>query len=331
MEKPQLINFIANLLEDSGFKVYKNFKTTQQMVDIYAILPTSMGDFALVLGCKNYDKNFSVGIDVLKEMEMAGKNLKASRVGVITSSKFSEQARLYSEEKHIKLVDRDDLIRLAKEYNEKKEKAKKEKEEKEKPKFYTDYYTQTLNNGLNESDYDDYYYDAEDINRYNDTDDEKYRAKYLTQSYYNQINTPHRQTPSLNRGGVSKTGMMHPRTSLTKSKNKINNNQQKVNYRKINQPQKVQEPLSQKIKPILKNPAISIFVVVVISYLINFILKKVTNIPRGYLGLIELVLASIMAFGLTIYTDNDNPNFLMKAALIFFVSLIILIVLILFV
>ena len=26
MEKPQLINFIAKVMEDSGFKVYKNFK-----------------------------------------------------------------------------------------------------------------------------------------------------------------------------------------------------------------------------------------------------------------------------------------------------------------
>ena len=120
MEKPQLVNFIANILEDSGFKVYKNFKTTQQIVDIYAILPTSMGDFALVVGCKNYDKAWAVGIDVLKEMEIAGKNLKASKVCVITSSKFSEQALIYGEERHMKLVDRKGLIRLAKKYNDKK-------------------------------------------------------------------------------------------------------------------------------------------------------------------------------------------------------------------
>ena len=120
MEKPQLVNFIANILEDSGFKVYKNFKTTQQIVDIYAILPTSMGDFALVIGCKNYDKAWAVGIDVLKEMEIAGKNLKASKVCVITSSKFSEQALIYGEERHMKLVDRKGLIRLAKKYNDRK-------------------------------------------------------------------------------------------------------------------------------------------------------------------------------------------------------------------
>ena len=86
MEKPQLVNFIAKVLEDSGFKVYKNFKTSQQVVDIYAILQTSMGDFGLVVACKNYDKDWEVGIDVLKEMEVIGKKLRASKVAVVTSS-----------------------------------------------------------------------------------------------------------------------------------------------------------------------------------------------------------------------------------------------------
>ena len=56
MEKPQLVNFIAKVLEDAGFRVYKNFKTSQQVIDIYAILPTSIGDFGVVCACKNYDK-----------------------------------------------------------------------------------------------------------------------------------------------------------------------------------------------------------------------------------------------------------------------------------
>ena len=69
MEKPQLINFIAKVMEDSGFKVYKNFKTSQRVIDIYAILPTTIGDFGVVVACKNYDKNFEVGVDVLRDME----------------------------------------------------------------------------------------------------------------------------------------------------------------------------------------------------------------------------------------------------------------------
>ena len=38
LEKPQLINFIAKVMEDSGFRVYKNFKTSQRVIDIYAVL-----------------------------------------------------------------------------------------------------------------------------------------------------------------------------------------------------------------------------------------------------------------------------------------------------
>ena len=119
MEKPQLVNFIAKVLEDAGFRVYKNFKTSQQVIDIYAILPTSIGDFGVVCACKNYDKEWEVGIDVLKEMEIIGKQLKASKVAIITSSSFSSQAQRYGEEKKMKLVDRTNLVALAKRYSEK--------------------------------------------------------------------------------------------------------------------------------------------------------------------------------------------------------------------
>lgn len=124
VEKPQLVNFIAKVLEDSGFKVYKNFKTSQQVVDIYAILQTSMGDFGLVVACKNYDKDWEVGIDVLKEMEIIGKKLKASKVAVVTSSSFSSQSKRYAQERKIKLIDRNNLITLAKRYSNKKKEAK---------------------------------------------------------------------------------------------------------------------------------------------------------------------------------------------------------------
>jgi len=124
VEKPQLVNFIAKVLEDSGFKVYKNFKTSQQVVDIYAILQTSMGDFGLVVACKNYDKDWEVGIDVLKEMEVLGKKLRASKVAVVTSSGFSSQAKRYAEERKIKLIDRNNLVTLAKKYSNKNKETK---------------------------------------------------------------------------------------------------------------------------------------------------------------------------------------------------------------
>ena len=116
MEKPQLINFIAKVMEDSGFKVYKNFKTSQKVIDIYAILPTTIGDFGVVVACLNYDKEFQVGVDVLREMEEVQASLKASKVTIVTSSYFSDQAKNYAIRKNIKLVDRNNLLELAKKY-----------------------------------------------------------------------------------------------------------------------------------------------------------------------------------------------------------------------
>ena len=103
-------------MEDSGFKVYKNFKTSQKVIDIYAILPTTIGDFGVVVACKNYDKDFQIGVDVLKEMEDVQQTIKASKVTIVSSSYFSEQAKNYALRKNIKLVDRDNLLELARKY-----------------------------------------------------------------------------------------------------------------------------------------------------------------------------------------------------------------------
>ena len=95
MEKPQLINFIAKVMEDSGFKVYKNFKTSQKVIDIYAILPTTIGDFGVVVACKNYDKDFKIGVDVLKEMEEVQESLKASKTTIVSTTSLSRYLILF--------------------------------------------------------------------------------------------------------------------------------------------------------------------------------------------------------------------------------------------
>jgi hypothetical protein len=200
------------VLEDAGFRVYKNFKTSQQVIDIYAILPTSIGDFGVVCACKNYDKEWEVGIDVLKEMEIIGKQLKASKVAIITSSSFSSQAQRYGEEKKMKLVDRTNLVALAKRYSEKiqneKEPARLDRKVEEAPKSYeinaedieNPYQSPEYEPAYNPyDDYDDYesdmeYYESQvggiDLSGYSEYDDELYRAAFLNKtqpkSYYEQ-------------------------------------------------------------------------------------------------------------------------------------------------
>ena len=47
----------------------------------------------------------------------------------------------------------------------------------------------------------------------------------------------------------------------------------------------------------------------------------------GFVGLLEMIVALILSYGLSLYTDR-NTDFIVKGTFIFFVSLIILILLI---
>lgn len=117
MEKDRLVRFVAKVMEESGFKVYKDYKTSRHIIDIYGVLPTVLGDIGVVVACKNYDEHWEVGLDVLKEMEMVGKTLQASKVVVVTSSSFTTSAANYAARRNIKLVDKDGLIAIAKKYS----------------------------------------------------------------------------------------------------------------------------------------------------------------------------------------------------------------------
>ena len=381
MEKPQLVNFIAKVLEDSGFKVYKNFKTSQQVVDIYAILQTSMGDFGLVVACKNYDKDWEVGIDVLKEMEVIGKKLKASKVAVVTSSNFSSQAKRYAEERKIKLIDRSNLVTLAKKYSNKNKQAKARLDrganrltDIDSDSFYNrdvnrdyidnasnydrtvsnDYYRQShyddrsynrLQNGY--EGYEEYaedmeYYEDEvgglELSHYDEYDDDLYRAEFLnktprdnysgpTSSLFSnrQQQAPKRRIPSLSSNRLSNSysqrrdeGSGH--RFLSRSDNALSNYNRQVS----NTPSK---PIGDIIKPLLSNTLVMVAVVVLISYLLGFILGKIAKIPTGFLGIGELLLALVLSYGLVIYADRES-DILIKGTIVFFISLIIIMILI---
>lgn len=117
MEKNKLVNFIAKVMEQSGFKVYKNFQTSRHIIDIYGVLPSILGDVGVVVAVKNYDEGWEVGLDVLKEMEMVAKTLKASKIVVVSSSYFTDNAVNYAGRRNIKLLDKDDLVNLAKKFS----------------------------------------------------------------------------------------------------------------------------------------------------------------------------------------------------------------------
>lgn len=374
MEKPQLVNFIAKVLEDSGFKVYKNFKTSQQVVDIYAILQTSMGDFGLVVACKNYDKDWEVGIDVLKEMEVIGKKLRASKVAVVTSSGFSSQAKRYAEERKIKLIDRNNLVTLAKKYSNKNKETKSRLDrgasrltDIDSDSFYNrdvnrDYIDNTSNynrdydddrsynrlqgayEGYEEFSEDMEYYEDEvgglELSHYSEYDDDLYRAEFLNKTPIDNYSGPastlfanrqqqapkRRRAPSLS--GNRRVGSLSQRSNrpannhsfFSSSDNALSNFSGHV-------PQKPRKPWGEIIKPILSNPIASVAVVVIISYLIGFILGKIVKVPTGYLGIAELVIALILSYGIVLYSDKE-ADVLVKGSIVFFISLVIIMILI---
>ena len=378
VEKPQLVNFIAKVLEDSGFKVYKNFKTSQQVVDIYAILQTSMGDFGLVVACKNYDKDWEVGIDVLKEMEVIGKKLKASKVAVVTSSGFSSQAKRYAEERKIKLIDRNNLVTLAKRYSDKKKEGKQRLDRRDRltdissDSFYDrdinrDYIDNASNYGsysrAGDSYYDDSYnrlqgayegyeefsedmeyYEDEvgglELSHYDEYDDELYRAEFLNKTPRDSYSGPtgslfanrYQEVPKRRRPSLSSNRFSNPfggqkNLDYSSRHNYSSRAESSLSNYSSNLPTGPSKPIGEILKPILSNPIAAIFVVVLISYLIGFILGKMIRMPTGYLGIASLIIALLLSYGITIWSDRE-ADVLVKGTIIFFISLVIIMILI---
>lgn len=283
-------------MEDSGFKVYKNFKTSQKVIDIYAILPTNIGDFGVVVACKNYDKDFEIGVDVLKEMEEVGESLKASKVTIVSSSYFSSQATNYALRKNIKLVDRNNLLELAKKYQDRTSQT-------------------TLDNtpydggaaAYIDEEYPEYNYDASDMEylmRRRDQNPVVYKN-----TLYREIgeNHPKGLASLFNRGASTRSSNYGPTT--------LYNYNQRIGM------------ANSLFFKLIQNPIAMILVVVVISYLIAFIGGNIIGLDAGITGLIEMVVALVLSYGLSLHVER-NSNFLVKGTFIFFISLVILIILI---
>ncbi|MGN0176994.1 MAG: restriction endonuclease [Methanobrevibacter sp.] len=298
MEKPQLINFIAKVMEDSGFKIYKNFKTSQKVIDIYAILPTTIGDFGVVVACKNYDKDFEVGVDVLREMEEVQQNIKASKVTIVASSYFSDQAKNYALRKNIKLVDRDGLLELAKKYQDRTRQTTLDNTE------YDGGASQYI-----EEEYPEYAYDASDM---------EYLMRRREQNPAVYKNTLYRQTGEENRQSRF-SSILNRRNStggLSNTTNLYNYESRKSTFGQ-----------DSFIFNLVKNPIVLIILVVAVSYIISYVAGNLLKVDAGISGLIEMVVALLLSYGLSLYTDR-NRDFIVKGTFIFFISLIILIILI---
>ncbi|MDL2271265.1 restriction endonuclease, partial [Methanobrevibacter sp. OttesenSCG-928-I08] len=296
--------------EESGFKVYKNFKTSQRIIDIYAVLPTTMGDFGMVMECNNYDKQWEVGVDILKDMEQVGKSLNSSKVSVVTTSNFSSQAKNYASKKNIKLVDRDDLLSLAKKFS-----NKQSKQEVLVPQ--NDNYIENEIYGENE-----YYYEDNNQNEYyyqNDLQDRSYgyddNFSSSSPSLYSSDYINNHLNDNQNKGFFNNI--------LSKKKSSQNN------YLHTPIPYREEISFLEKIKPFLSNTIVLILIVVAISYFIAYLLGVLGGVSAGITGLVEMIISLLLSYGLVLIFNRDGVSVLVKGTIVFFISLIILIALIL--
>ncbi|MDI6643919.1 MAG: restriction endonuclease [Methanobacteriaceae archaeon] len=255
MKKKKLVEFMAKIMEDSGFKVYKDFRTSRHLIDIYGVLNTVLGDIGVVVACKNYDERWNVGLDVLKEMEMVAKTLKASKVVIVTTSDFTQQSKNYAARRNIKLINNDSLLRLAKKFSKK---------------------------------------DEEYVSNEIEVVDESY-------------------TTSIYEG--------NPGSSFVKSGKRGSLNRKRDKVANIFDP---------RIKKLLGNTIVLILIVLGLSWIISTIIGTYGKVDNAILGIIKIVFSGILSYGLVFTLERDITVTLLRGTTIFFVSLLILILLIIF-
>jgi hypothetical protein len=265
LEKSRLVEFMAKIMEESGFKVYKDFRTSRHLIDIYGVLPTVLGDIGVVVACKNYDEKWNVGLDVLKEMEMVAKTLKASKVVIVTTSGYSSQSINYAARRNIKLIDREMLLNLAQKFSKK---------------------TSELIDSGNEE-YDNY-------NKYEESEEVA------------EVYTPSRSS--------SKGSFFHH-----DKKGSLNQKRDQIKSSWI-----------PALRGIFSNTLVLILVVICLSYLITTAVGAFSNPNKGVLGVLKFFLSAILSYGLVYALESRSTVILIKGTTVFFVSLLISILLIIF-
>ncbi len=244
MKKEKLVNFMAKIMEKSGFKVYKGFKASRYVVDIYGTLPTVFGDIGVVVTCKNYDERWKVGLDVIKEMEMVAKALKASKIVIVTTSEYTKQARSYATRRDVKLIDREGIISLAQKFSKKTHEPEKELEDE------------------------------------------------------------------------FKTAWHHP---------EFINEQKKIFIRK-----KSMIPISRLLKGLSQNLIFLILVVVGLSIGLTTFINTLIKLDNSALGILKIFFSFIFSYVTTFIGEKEATFVLLRGTVVFFISLLILIILIIF-
>lgn len=289
MEKERLIKFIATIMEESGFKTTTNYPVDNQVIDIYATLETSVGELGVVVACKNYEEPWTVGLDVLKDMESVAKAVNASKILIFTTSRFTHGAAVYAQKRNIKLVDKKGLMKIAQNYS-KKQRVVSE------PSVDED-----------EFDYDDYYYESSS------------RPASLNP---NRGNNSHAIfSGRFSRSGRNNSSLnQYQSQSYSQPRSYLNNTTRSINVR-----DKLPAVDVDKSLLFFKNHLIAyLILLVIIAAVISLIFNRITT--GRYTGLGKIAASAIVCYGGMLLVERNLSELLFKGSIIFFISIIISIV-----
>jgi hypothetical protein len=160
-----------------------------------------------------------------------------------------------------------------------------------------------------DEEYPEYEYDASDmeyIMQRRDANPNVYKS-----SLYRQIDQPRSGGLSslLNRGGSGRGMTYSQPTNLYNYDSYGSSNYESIVFKLVN------------------NPIVLIILVVVIAYAIAYVFGNLLGMDSGKTGLLEMAAALVLSYGLSFYTERTT-DFVIKGTFVFFVSLIILIILI---
>lgn len=290
MEKERLIKFIATIMEESGFKTTTNYPVDNQVIDIYATLETSVGEVGVVVACKNYEEPWTVGLDVLKDMEHAAKAVNASKILIFTTSRFTHGAAVYAQKRNIKLVDKKGLMKIAQNYS-KKQRVVSE------PSVDED-----------EFDYDDYYYESSsrpqslNPNRGNN-------SHAIFSGRFSRSNRS--SNSSLNQ---YQNTSYQPRSYMNTATNTSISIRDKLPAVDIDK----------SLAFFKEHLIVYLVLLVIISAVISLIFNRITT--GRYTGLGKIAASAIVCYGGLLLVERNLSELLFKGSIIFFISIIISIV-----
>jgi restriction endonuclease Mrr len=84
---------IAKILKDFGFDVELTKTTRDGGVDLYAYLKNRVSDFLVLVECKKYSPDNSVGVDIVRQLYGVQEAQKANKSLIVTTSFFTKPAQ----------------------------------------------------------------------------------------------------------------------------------------------------------------------------------------------------------------------------------------------